>query len=150
MKASDILRVKGRGLFTASPSTGLWAAIDTMADGDVGSVVVLEHGELVGMLTFREVIAAVRARRGELSDVQVGAVMDREPLIVEPEADVNEVRRAMLERHARYVPVMAGGRLDGVISFHDVARAVLEEERFENQQLKAYIRDWPAPQDTGH
>ena len=150
MKASDILKVKGRGLFTASPSTSLWSAIDTMADGDVGSVVVLEHGELVGMLTFREVIGAVRARRGDLTDVLVGAVMDRQPLVVSPAADVDEVRRAMLAQHARYVPVMEAGRLDGVISFHDVARAVLEEERFENQQLKAYIRDWPAPQEAGH
>jgi CBS domain-containing protein len=49
----------------------------------------------------------------------------------------------MLERHARYLPVMDGRSLIGVISFYDVARAVLEEQSFENRMLKAYIRDWP-------
>jgi CBS domain-containing protein len=150
MKASDILRVKGQGLYTASPETSLWAAIDTMADADIGSLVVLEHGNLVGILTFREVIASVRAQRGRVDEIHVGEVMERSPLTVAPATDVNDVRRAMLERHARYVPVMDGTRLDGVISFHDVARAVLEEERFENQMLKAYIRDWPVPAETGH
>ena len=58
--------------------------------------------------------------------------------------DVNELRRVMLETRQRYLPVMDGSTLLGVISFHDVARAVLEEQGFENRMLKAYIRDWPA------
>jgi CBS domain-containing protein len=57
---------------------------------------------------------------------------------------VNELRRVMLETRQRYLPVMDGQTLLGVISFHDVARAVLEEQSFENRMLKAYIRDWPA------
>ena len=49
----------------------------------------------------------------------------------------------MLERHARYVPVMDGTTLQGVVSFHDVAKAVYEEQSFENRMLKNYIKDWP-------
>ena len=49
----------------------------------------------------------------------------------------------MLERHARYVPVMDGTTLLGVVSFHDVAKAVYEEQSFENRMLKSYIKDWP-------
>jgi CBS domain-containing protein len=62
--------------------------------------------------------------------------------------DVMEVRRLMLERHARYLPVLDGRTLAGVISFYDVARAVLEEQSFENRMLKAYIRDWPEPEEA--
>jgi CBS domain-containing protein len=58
--------------------------------------------------------------------------------------DVNDLRRLMLENHQRYLPVMDGEVLLGVISFHDVAKAVLEEQSFENRMLKADIRDWPA------
>jgi CBS domain-containing protein len=54
----------------------------------------------------------------------------------------------MLERHARYLPVLDGRTLAGVISFYDVARAVLEEQSFENKMLKAYIRDWPEPEEA--
>jgi hypothetical protein len=54
------------------------------------------------------------------------------------------LRRAMIETHQRYLPVMDGEVVLGVLSFHDVARAVLEAQGFENRMLKAYIRDWPA------
>jgi CBS domain-containing protein len=59
------------------------------------------------------------------------------------DTDLDEVRRIMLERHARYMPIMDGPTLMGVISFYDVAKAVVDSQDFENKMLKAYIRDWP-------
>jgi CBS domain-containing protein len=144
MKVSDILRVKGNALFTLKPDASLWSAVQTMAENDIGSVIVMDHGDLVGMLTFREVINTLNAQRGTLGEVLVRSVMDDAPLTVTPETDVNEVRRLMLERHTRYLPVLDGRALLGLISFYDVARTVLEEQSFENRMLKAYIRDWPA------
>lgn len=144
MKVSDILRVKGSALFTVTPDESVWTAVQTMADNDIGSVVVMEHGELVGMLTFREVISTLNVQNGAVGGTLVRRVMDDSPLTITPETDVNEVRRLMLERHARYLPVLDGRALLGVISFYDVAKAVLEEQSFENRMLKAYIRDWPA------
>ena len=148
MKVSDILRVKGNALYTVTPDTPLTRAIAVMAELDIGSVVVMEFGDLVGMLTFREVINRLNANAGSLGDISVRKVMDDAPLTVTPETEVMEVRRLMLERHARYLPVLDGRTLAGVISFYDVARAVLEEQSFENRMLKAYIRDWPEPEDT--
>ena len=142
MRVSDILRVKGNALCTASPDGSLWSAVETMASNDIGSVVVMERGKLVGMLTFREVIRTLHANRGVIGEGTVGAVMDAEPMTVTPHTDVNEVRRVMLERHTRYLPVLDGTTLAGVISFYDVARAMLEEQGYENEQLKAYIQDW--------
>jgi len=69
--------------------------------------------------------------------------MDDRPLTCAPETEIDEVRRMMLERHARYMPVMDQRTLMGVISFYDVAKAVVESQDFENRMLKAYIRDWP-------
>jgi CBS domain-containing protein len=143
MKVSDILRVKGNALFTVTPDHTLWSAVQAMADNDIGSVVVMDHGDLVGMLTFREVIETLKANGGQVGTRLVRNAMDDAPLTVTPATDVMEVRRLMLERHARYLPVMDGRTLIGVISFYDVARAVLEEQSFENRMLKAYIRDWP-------
>jgi CBS domain-containing protein len=146
MKVSDILRVKGNALYTVSPGTSLWSAIETMSQHDIGSVVVMERGALVGMLTFREVIKSLHAHRGVVGETLVDEVMEKAPPVVTPETEVNELRRLMLERHTRYLPVLDGATLAGVISFYDVARAVLEEQSFENRMLKAYIRDWPAPE----
>ena len=143
MKVSDILRVKGGTLFTVSPGESLSAALDVMSQHDIGSLVVMDHGELVGMLTFREVIQAIVRNGGTIGDTKVQTVMDDHPLTCTPETDLDEVRRIMLGRHARYTPVMSDRTLMGVISFYDVARAVVDSQDFENRMLKAYIRDWP-------
>jgi CBS domain-containing protein len=143
MKVSDILRVKGNTLFTANPDQPLAIAVQTMADHDIGSLVVMDHGDLTGMLTFREVIAAIMKNNGQIGATLVRTVMDDAPLTCTPETEIDEVRRMMLGRHARYMPVLNGRTLMGVISFYDVAKTVVEAQDFENRMLKAYIRDWP-------
>ena len=143
MKVSDILRVKGGTLFTVAPEQQLADAVNVMSSHDIGSLVVMEHGELAGMLTFREVIQAVVKNGGALGDAKVRSVMDTHPLTCTPDTEIDEVRRMMLGRHARYMPVMSQRTLMGVISFYDVAKAVVDGQDFENRMLKAYIRDWP-------
>jgi len=143
MKVSDILRVKGGTLFTVTPEEALGVGLKTMADRDIGSLVVMERGELVGMLTFREVILAIVKNGGTVGNTTIRSVMDDHPLTCTPETEIDEVRRMMLERHARYMPVMDQRTLMGVISFYDVAKAVVDSQDFENRMLKAYIRDWP-------
>jgi CBS domain-containing protein len=147
MKVSEILKVKGDILYTVTPDEPLAKAIDVMAEKDIGSLVVMEHGELVGMLTFREVVKAIHGNQGSLGNGTVRKHMDDHPITITPDTDINEVRRLMLERHARYVPVVDARTLLGVISFYDVARAVFEAQSFENKMLKAYIRDWPSEGD---
>jgi CBS domain-containing protein len=143
MKVSDILRVKGGTLYTVTPEEALATALRNMAEMDIGSLCVMSHGELVGMLTFREVIQAVVRNGGAVGTTIVRTVMDDFPLTCTPETELDEVRRMMLARHARYLPVMSQKTLMGVISFYDVAKAVVDAQDFENRMLKAYIRDWP-------
>jgi CBS domain-containing protein len=144
MKVSDILRIKGNTLFTVEPDSPLERALQTMAERDIGSLVVMSHGDLVGMLTFREVILAITRNNMAVGSTVVRTVMDDAPLSCTPETELDEVRRMMLERHARYLPVVDKRTLMGVVSFYDVAKAVVENQDFENRMLKAYIRDWPA------
>jgi len=143
MKVSDILRVKGGTLYTIAPEDSLQRAVDTMAQYDIGSLAVMEHGELVGMLTFREVIHTLARNAGSLGGKVVRTVMDDHPMSCTPETELDQVRPMMLEKHTRYMPVMDNKMLMGVISFYDVAKAVVDSQNFENRMLKAYIRDWP-------
>ncbi len=149
MKVTDILRVKGSTLFTVTPDQPLADAVKTMAELDIGSLVVMEHGDLVGMLTFREVISAVAANGGTVGTMLVRKVMDDSPLTCTPETEIDEVRRMMLLSHARYMPVLDRRTLMGVISFYDVAKTVVDAQDFENRMLKAYIRDWPVEENAG-
>jgi CBS domain-containing protein len=148
MKVSEILKVKGDILYTVKPDTLIIDAVNTMAEKDIGSLVVMEYGELVGMLSFREVMKALHANQGTVGNGTVRKHMDDHPITITPETEVNEVRRLMLERHARYVPVVDAKVLMGVISFYDVAKAVFEAQSFENRMLKAYIRDWPSEEEN--
>ena len=144
MKVSDILRVKGTTLYTATPEDLLSHAMSMMSDNDIGSLVVMSHGKVVGMLTFREVIKTIVKNGGNVGTTTVWKAMDHGPLTCTMETELDEVRRMMLERHARYMPVLDKMMLMGVISFYDVAKAVVDSQNFENKMLKAYIRDWPA------
>ena len=143
MKVADILRVKGTTLYTVQPDEPLSSATKTMAEKDIGSLVVMASGQLVGMLTFREVIQCIVKNGGEIGSALVGKAMDDQPLTCTPDTEIDDVRRMMLDHHARYLPVMDDKVLMGVISFYDVAKAVVDSQNFENQMLKAYIRDWP-------
>ena len=143
MLVSEILRIKGHTLFTTAPGGPVLEAVRAMAQNDIGSLVVMDHGRLAGMLTFREVIDALARNDGALGSLRVDDIYERNPLTAVPNLDVMELRRVMLERHARYVPVMDGGTLLGVVSFHDVAKAVYEDQSFENRMLKSYIKNWP-------
>ena len=148
MKVADILKVKGGTLYTVKPEQALAEAVQVMADKDIGSLVVMEHGDLVGMLTFREVMASLVANGGALGTRLVRSAMDDHPLTCTLATELDEVRRMMLERHARYMPVLDSRTLMGVISFYDVAKAVVDSQNFENKLLKAYIRDWPGEDET--
>ena len=139
MRISEILRIKGHTLFTTAPGGPVLDAVKAMAGNDIGSLVVMDRGKLAGMLTFREVLEVLARREGSLGAVTVDEVYERDPLTATPDLDVMELRRIMLERHARYVPVMDGATLLGVVSFHDVAKAVYEDQSYENQMLQSYI-----------
>jgi len=148
MKVSDILRVKGGTLYTVSPDESLARAVDTMAQFDIGSLAVMANGNLVGMLTFREVLHTIAKNGGSVGNGTVGTVMDDQPMSCSSDTDLEQVRPMMLEKHTRYMPVMDNKMLMGVISFYDVAKAVVDAQNFENKMLKAYIRDWPEEEET--
>jgi CBS domain-containing protein len=144
MQVKEILRVKGNRLLSIEPGGRAVDAVARMASENLGSLVVLEQGRMVGMLTFHEILRALAKKGGSLGDTRVADIMVHDPVTATPEMEVNDLRRTMLESGARYLPVMQDAKLLGVISFRDVAKAVLEEQDFENKMLKGYIKNWPA------
>lgn len=148
MKVSEILKIKGNILFTITPETLIVDAINIMVQKDIGSLVVMERGELVGMLTFREILKTLLKNNNSINLNIVRKHMDHNPITVTLDTNINEVRRIMLKKHARYVPVMNMKILLGVMSFYDVAKAILDAQSFENKMLKAYIRDWHSEEEN--
>ncbi|AWI80222.1 hypothetical protein CEW87_13130 [Parazoarcus communis] len=143
MLVSEILAIKGKVLYTISPNKSLAEAVTIMTEQDVGSLVVFSKGQMAGMLTFREVLQAVQKGGAAWAEMLIEQAMLAVPMVAAPNMEMDELRRLMVDHHQRYLPVMDGTTLLGVVSFHDVAKAVLEEQSFENRMLKNYIRNWP-------
>jgi CBS domain-containing protein len=143
MHVADILKLKGGEIFSIGPAGSLAEAVSLMVTHDIGSLVVMQAGEMVGMITFREVLAALNSRGGSLAGAAVGEVMVRDPVCCKPDDTVDQMRGVMTDQHIRYLPIREHGKLLGVLSFHDVARAALKAASLENRALKQYIKNWP-------
>ena len=88
MLVSEILRIKGTVLFTTPPDAPVMDAVKVMAQHDIGSLVVMDHGQMAGMLTFAEVLEALAARQGQLGDLKVNEIYVRDPLTAPPGLDL--------------------------------------------------------------
>ena len=144
MRVKDILKIKGGQIFSIGPDASLPQAVTLMVEHDIGSLVVMEKGQMSGLLTYREILAAVHRYRGDIHDVRVNQVMLGSPLCGNLDDSIDQLRGTMLETRVRYLPIKDnGGALVGVLSFHDVAKASLRAASFENKLLKQYIKDWP-------
>jgi CBS domain-containing protein len=151
MKVAAVLKTKGNALFTVTPQTLLSECVITMADQDIGSIVVMAGAELKGIITFREVLRVLARRQVEMrrgptppvAELLAEQVMVSSPATATPDMDTDELRDLMLSQRQRYIPVLDGTTLVGVVSYHDVMRSQNEQQKFENSMLKAYIADWP-------
>jgi len=143
MIVRDIVKMKGSNIVSIAPGAMVAEALAVMVGNDIGSLVVLEGTKLAGMLTFREILKALAANRGTLASLKVQDVMIANPVCGNPEDSLESLREMMNKDHIRYLPVKEGDKLIGVISFHDVANAVIKEATFHNKLLKSYIKNWP-------
>lgn len=148
MQVRHILELKGETVFSIGPDDKLVAAVGLMVEHDSGSLVVMRGDRVVGMLTFREVLAELQRRGGSLGEARVSDIQLGPPVATSPDDTVDALRQRMIDHHVRYLPVMEGDRLLGVLSFRDVARAVIKQTNFENRLLKSYIRNWPEDDDA--
>ena len=142
MKVVEILRDKGSDVVTVWPGASLRTSIERMANLGIGALVVLnDSGEIVGMLSERDVVAAL-ARSGSGALVgTVGEAMTRKIITCSPEDRVNDVMAVMTRSRMRHLTVTDRGELVGIISIGDLVKARLTELEFESSVLRdAYLR----------
>ena len=116
-----------REVLSVAPEDTIGEAAQLMADANVGSSVVLEHGRLIGILTERDLLRAM-AQRVHPSEARVREWMTAEPLAVSESTSADEAARLMVEHGFRHLPIVDGDRTLGVVSLRDVMRHSLETE----------------------
>ena len=139
MQVREILSEKGSTVYTCSPNDSLADVVDLLVGYNCGSLVVSENGEMVGIITERDILRACAMTRQSLEVLSVRDRMTRCPVTATPEDEIADTMGAMTEHRIRHLPVVDGGRLAGVVSIGDVVKAQHNELCRENYYLKSYI-----------
>jgi CBS domain-containing protein len=140
MLVREVLAQKGKLVHTCTPEDTLADVVDLLVGHNIGSLVVMENGAMIGIITERDILRACAATRGPLDFLKVRERMTRCPIVASPEDDVADVMCIMTQRRIRHLPVVAGGDLAGIISIGDTVKAQHDELCRENHYLKSYIR----------
>ncbi|MFQ5654714.1 MAG: CBS domain-containing protein [Planctomycetota bacterium] len=136
----DILWSKGNDVWSVAPSASVYDALVILAEKDVGALVVLDEGELIGMLSERDYARKVILRGKSSTKLPVSMIMSTSVVCVPPTQSVTECMALMTEQHIRHLPVIEDDRLIGLISIGDVVKAVISEQQVRIGQLEDYIR----------
>lgn len=138
-KVRNILERKKNMIFSVSPESTVYDALELMVDRNVGALVVLEHEELVGIFTERDYARKVILQGKASKETLIEEVMTEYPVTVAPEDTIEECMRLMTNKFIRHLPVVNGGELIGIISIGDVVKFIIEEQKFIIENLEHYI-----------
>jgi CBS domain-containing protein/ketosteroid isomerase-like protein len=128
--ADDILKLKGREIWSVAPDTTVFEALQLMADKGIGAVVVKEDGRLVGVMSERDYARKVILKGKASRDIPVREIMTERVVTVYPDTLCTECMALMTEKHIRHLPVVETGKLVGLISIGDVVKAVISEQQY--------------------
>jgi CBS domain-containing protein len=134
-----LLQEKGGQIWSTSPQTTVYEALELMAAKNCGAVLVLENNKLVGIFTERDYSRKVVLKGKTSKTTTVGELMTSEVLYVGPDDTIENCMALMTEHRTRHLPVMEGGKLAGVISIGDVVKAIISDREFTIRELERYI-----------
>ncbi|MEX2648732.1 MAG: CBS domain-containing protein [Alphaproteobacteria bacterium] len=140
MHVEAILKNKGREVTTIAPETTVKAAAVMMHGRRIGALVVTDpQGRIAGIVSERDIVAAI-AQRGERAlDLKVADLMTREVVTCAPGDTVRHLMTVMTSRRMRHIPVVVDGRLAGIVSIGDVVKSRIEESEMEANMLRDYV-----------
>jgi CBS domain-containing protein len=135
----QLLQSKGGGIWSVTSTSTVFDALRTMAEKNVGALLVIDEGRLVGILSERDYARKIALKGKSSKDTLVKEIMTEKVVYVRPEESIEECMALMTEKHFRHLPVIDNGTLIGVISIGDVVRTVISEQKFIIAQLENYI-----------
>lgn len=135
----QLLEFKGHDIISIDPDRTVYEAIEILAARQIGALLVIENGKLVGLISERDYARKVILKGKSSKDTRIRDVMTREIICVKPEMSVEESMALMTEKRVRHLPVMANDALIGIIAIGDAVRQIISERDFTIQQLEQYI-----------
>ncbi len=139
----QILSKKGNQIYSVKPETTVYDTLKLMADKNIGAVLVLEEGKLVGIMSERDYARKVVLKGKFSKEIPVNEIMSPNVICIDPDQTIINTKAVMIQKRIRHLPVMEDDKLVGIISIGDVVNAVLEENTFMIDQLATYIKGVP-------
>jgi len=136
---SDILDTKGRNVWTVSPQSSAYEALELLAEKDVGALVVADKNEVVGMFSERDYARKIALKGKSSRETTVADIMTGPVTYVLPWTSLSECMTLMTDKHVRHLPVMEGDKLVGIVTIGDVVKAIISEQEAVIDELKGYI-----------
>jgi len=133
-KVRDILEVKGRDVWSIGPDASVFDALKLMAEKDVGALIVLVDGKLVGVISERDYARKIALLGRASPTTQVKEIMTTEVACVDPEQNVDQCMALVTEKRVRHLPVLENGK-----SIGDLVKSIITEQQFIIEQLERYI-----------
>jgi len=135
----EVLREKGRGFWSIAPHATAYEALEIMADRNVGALLVIENGKLVGVFSERDYARKVILKGKASRTTTVGELMSGPPICASPELTLRDCMVLMTANHVRHLPVLDDGALAGVVSIGDVVNTIISAQECTIRQLENYI-----------
>lgn len=135
----QLLDQKGRKIWSIKPNATVFDAIEKMAEKDIGSLVVMDGDELVGIITERHYARNVFLKGKASPKTPVSEIMERKVIIAQPEQSVEECMAIMSEKRVRHLPVFEGKKPIGIVSIGDLVASIIGDQKFVIDQLQHYI-----------
>ena len=135
----DILHVKGNAVHSVSPDTSVYDALESLEEKNLGALVVVDNGKLIGIFTERDYARKVILKGRSSKDTLVRDIMSGHPFFITPDTTIEQCMHLMTNKYIRHLPVIDRGELIGVISIGDVVKFVIKEKDFIIQNLEHYI-----------
>jgi CBS domain-containing protein len=135
----EILDNKGHQIWSVSPDTKIFEALQLMAEKNIGALVVLDGDKLVGIISERDYARKVALKGKTSKETPVRDIMTPKVLYVTPEKTAEDCMALMIEKRIRHLPVYEQDKLIGVVSIGDVVKAVIEEKKIAIEHLENYI-----------
>lgn len=136
---AQLIAAKGSATWSIVPEASVYEALELMAERNVGALVVVDKGTLVGILSERDYARKVILLHRGSKDTKVAEIMTAGPVTVTSSTTITECMELMTDNRFRHLPVVDADVLVGIVSIGDVVRAVIEEQRFLIEQLESYI-----------
>lgn len=138
--AAQILRSKpDQTVHTIEPTASVFEAVKLMAEKNIGALVVVKHGQVVGIVSERDYARKIVLMSRSSKDTPLRDIMSSPVMYVRPDQTSDECMALMTENRLRHLPVMDDGRLIGLVSIGDLVKATISEQQFIIEQLEHYI-----------